>query len=134
MASDRIRGNPKESCVILDTNAILMLFEFSIDIQTELTRLLGTYHLCIPQTVINELHRIAQRGDGKINHYAKAALKLIQSYEIINDEGRGDQAILWAAQHNKAVVVTNDKKLIKELKVIPIKVIALRAKHTLEFI
>ena len=46
MASDRLWGNPDKK-VILDSNAILMLFEFSIDLRSELTRLLGKYEVII---------------------------------------------------------------------------------------
>ncbi|MBA3043927.1 twitching motility protein PilT, partial [archaeon] len=40
--------------VILDSNALLMVFQFRINIESELSRLLGKYEIVIPTTVKNE--------------------------------------------------------------------------------
>ena len=40
MASDRIWGNRKEKIVIIDSNALMMLFEFSVNLDEELIDLI----------------------------------------------------------------------------------------------
>ena len=55
-----------------------MMFELSIDVERELTRLIGNYELIIPSTVKNELETLSNRGKGKRAFNAKAAIKLIE--------------------------------------------------------
>jgi rRNA-processing protein FCF1 len=133
MASDRLRRDSKGIIVLLDTSAIIMLFEFSINLDSELTKLLGKYILYIPKPVIEELNILSLKGKGKKKQYAKASLKLIKKYDIIDDEfeGKGDDAIVDAAAKYKAIVLTNDKELRKRLKKQKLKSIFLRSKNHL---
>ena len=55
MASNRLWGDREEKTVILDSSAVMLLFEFSINLEAELDRLLGSYHIVIPRQIINEL-------------------------------------------------------------------------------
>jgi len=73
MASDRIRRDNQTKTVILDSSAVLMLFEQSIDLENELLRLIGNHTIVIPTPVTYELKGIAHRGDGKKSQHAKAA-------------------------------------------------------------
>jgi len=52
MASNRIWRDKK---IILDSSALMMVFEFNIDIEEELDRLLGRYHILIPRNVVDEI-------------------------------------------------------------------------------
>ncbi|RLF28204.1 MAG: twitching motility protein PilT [Thermoplasmata archaeon] len=135
MASNRIwRDKDKKNIVILDSSAIMMLFEFSIDLENELTRLLGTYHIVIPHLVTRELEILSKHGQGKKRLKAKAALKLIEKYEIVEiDEEKEDvdRAVLRLAKKLQAKVATNDKQLRKELKKASLQVIFLRGKKKL---
>jgi len=132
MASDRIWGNPQEKTVILDTNAVLMLFEFSIDLHAELSRLIGGYHLVVPGSVVQELQKIAENGEGKRQQNAKAGLSLIRTIEVITVEGaRGDEAVFELAHMLNGFVVTNDKALRKRLYDDSVPVIFMRKKQTL---
>lgn len=134
MASDRLRGNRSQRIIILDTNAILMLFEFNIDLEAELTKIVGSYKIIIPKQVNDELIRFSNIGDGKKKIFSKAALKLIKRYQIVETkEKNADAAIIALAKNNDAIVVTNDKNLIKDLKTNSVKVLLLRSKKKLEF-
>ncbi|MFQ5837499.1 MAG: PIN domain-containing protein [Thermoplasmata archaeon] len=113
--------------VFLDTNALMMPFQFSIDLEGELTRLLGEYEVVIPSSALKELARLS-RSDRK----AKAALKLAARYRTMEVEGTGDDAILTAALEEEAVVLTNDRRLRRRLREAGRPVIFLREKRRLE--
>ena len=65
MASDRIWGNRSEKTVILDSNAVMMLFEFQINLEDELVKLIGKNKIIIPKTIIGELDFLSKNGKGK---------------------------------------------------------------------
>ena len=132
MASDRLWGDKIYKTVILDSSAILMLFEFSIDLEKELTRLLGNYRIVIPTSIVRELEFLSENGRGKKKAKAKASLKLIKKYDAIDaDEMGGDDSILELAKKINGIVVTNDKELRDRLKKMSLSVIFLRAKKKL---
>ena len=132
MASDRLRGNP-EKRVILDSNAILMLFEFSVDLESELTRLLGSYKIIIPKPIFNELVFLSKEGKGQKKNNANASLKLIKKYDIVDVEAKdADESVFLLAQKIDGIVVTNDRDLRKRLKKNSISVVYLRGKKRLE--
>lgn len=113
--------------VLLDANALMMPFQFSIDLEGELTRLLGVYDLIIPSSVLEEI-----KGLSGTDRRARAALDLASRYSVIEVEGRGDDAIIAAAQPAKAAVVTNDRGLRRRLKEAGLPVIYMRGKARLE--
>ena len=133
MASDRIRGNSEVTLVLLDTNAIFMIFEFSIDIGSELTRLLGSYTINIPEAVVHEIKIIGNKGKGKQKNLAKPALQFISRYSQLSHDQYDtvDNAILHVASDLDAVVVTNDKPLRERLKEKRVSRIFLRGKQRL---
>lgn len=132
MASDRIWEYRNEKTVILDSSAIMMLFEFQINLEDELTRLLGIYRIIIPKPIYEELKFLSINGKGKKRIIAKASLKLIEKYNIVDsDEKTGDDSVLSIAKKTKGIVVTNDKELKDNLKKISLSVIFLRAKKKL---
>lgn len=110
--------------VILDTNALLMQFEFKIDLEGELFRILGAYEILIPSAVLNELKKIKDK-------HAMPALKLAEGYRVIVSEKKGDESILSLAKEIDAVVVTNDRDLRKRLKENGLRAIYLRQKSYL---
>ena len=133
MAFNRIRRDSGKRFVILDTSAIFMVFEYSIDITQELLRLLGSYHIIILSAVVDEIKILLEQGSGKQRKLAKLASKYILKYEI-EDIGKGetvDDIILSAADELSAIVMTNDKELRKRLKKKKITQIFLRQKQYL---
>lgn len=112
--------------VVLDTNALLMPFECTINLDLELKRLVGNCEIHVPTSVIEELSR-------SHNKYAKAALELAGKYIIDKTSRWGDEAVIELATNLNAYVVTNDKNLISNLSSRGIKVILLRSRNHLDF-
>lgn len=106
--------------VVLDTNALLMPFQFNVNLDHELRRLFGDIPVLVPGAVLEELSRIDDKS-------ARAALALAKKYAVAETEGRGDEAVLEAAESREAAVVTNDRVLISRLKERGIPVVRLRA-------
>ncbi|KYK32751.1 MAG: hypothetical protein AYK22_07080 [Thermoplasmatales archaeon SG8-52-3] len=131
MASDRLWRNPKERTVILDSSSIMMPFEFSIDLEDELIRLVGKVNIIIPKPIFDELISLSKNGKDRKKHLAKPALDLIKNYKIIDSEGKGDDSVLFLAKKLKAIVVTNDRELRKRVKKESLKTIFLRGKKRL---
>ncbi|MBN1281084.1 MAG: hypothetical protein JXA00_05495 [Candidatus Thermoplasmatota archaeon] len=130
MASHRVRGDKIRKTVILDSSAVLSFFEFSVDWQQELGRLLGSYHIVVPQAVAQELQVLAKRQRGGKN--AAAGLKLIAPYEVLADAAQdADQACLNLALRTKGIVATNDTALRQRLKQQGVPVVFLRGKKRL---
>ena len=130
MASDWLRRD-QERIVILDSNAVMMLFEFSIDLEDELIRLLGSFKIVVPKSIFDEIKFLSETGKGKKRFIAKPALELIKKYEVVDAEGTGDQSVLNLAKKLNCIVVTNDRKLRNELKKASLHTIYLRGKSRL---
>ena len=108
--------------VIIDTNALMMPFQKNVDIETQLIEIYGKYEIIILSTVIDELKNLTDKG----NWQAKSALELAKRYKLLETDGKGDNAIISAAKRINATVITNDKKLRKELRQFVINVIVFR--------
>lgn len=111
--------------VVLDTNALLMPFQFNINLDKELERLLGSFEAVVPSSVLEELEKT------KPERHAKAARALASKYRIFETDEKGDAAILSVAEKLKAVVVTNDKQLGSKLKALKLPVVSLRSRTRL---
>ncbi len=131
MASDRVWRNPKEKTVILDSSSIMMPFEYSINLEDELTRLLGKINILIPKPIVDELIHLSKNGKGRKKRLAKPALELIKNYKIIDSEGKGDDSVLFLAKKLQAIVVTNDRELRIRVKKESLQTIFLRGKKRL---
>lgn len=132
MASDRIRGDQGYRVVVLDSSAALMPFEFSIDLESELKRLLGAILIVVPLSVDKELHLLAMRESGEKKGRVQAALKLLDRYERAGVEGlSADDAVVMTALKRKGVAVTNDTKLRQKLRSLGVPVVFLKGKQQL---
>jgi hypothetical protein len=107
--------------VILDSNALLMVFQFTINLESELNRILGSYEIVVPTTVKNELKTLKDK-------HAKIALSFSEKYRTIRANGNTDDSILELAEKEKGIVVTNDRILKKRLREKNIRVVFLRSK------
>ncbi len=110
--------------VVLDANALLMPFQFRVNIDIELKRLLGEVPVFIPSSVLGELAGLADKN-------VKAAMSLARRYGIVETELRGDDAVLAVAEQRSAAVLTNDRELIRRLRERRIPVIRLRGERYL---
>ena len=105
--------------VVLDTNALLLPFERSINIDAQLRSLLGECQTFVPGPIVGELKRSPSK-------HASAALRLLSRYTIEDTVAVGDNAVIELAERLGAYVVTNDRLLISKLRQRRIKVILLR--------
>jgi rRNA-processing protein FCF1 len=117
--------------VIVDTNALMLPAQKGIDLENELTRLVGKCEITVPSIVVDEINNLAHR-EGKIRNDARVAQTLIKRFRIVKISGAGDQGIADYARKIRGIVVTNDKELKKELKDTEIPVIYLRGNNHLE--
>jgi hypothetical protein len=132
MASDRIRGDKIRKTVILDSSALLMFFEFSVDWEKELGRLLQAYEIVVPGAVVQELEVLSTKGIGEKQRKAKAALRYARRFETVETQAKyADEAVAEAAKTTTGVVFTNDKALRQHLRDEGIPVLLLRGRKKL---
>ena len=112
------------SAIVLDANALLMPFQFKLNLDRELRRLFGEIPIFVPSSVLGELANTTDKN-------GNAALALARKYTIAETELRGDDAVLAVAEKRSAAVVTNDRELIGRLRERRIPVIRLRAERYL---
>jgi len=130
MAPYWIWGNQMRT-VIVDTNALMMPAQKGIDLENEVTRLVGKCEITVPSIVVDEINHLARR-EGKIRSAARVAQTLMKRFRIVQTSGTGDQGIVAYAKKIQGIVVTNDKELKKELRDTEIPVIYLRGNNRLE--
>jgi len=121
--------------VILDTNFLVDIVRFKVDLGSIGELLPGRYKLLIPEAVEKELKKMKSKN-------AKAAIKLakLRDLKIIKNHAsvRGaDNMIVSLAESmqdkkSKIAVATNDAELRKRLKALGVKTIYLRARKHLE--
>lgn len=112
------------NAVVLDANALLMPFQFRMNLDKEISRLLGEIRVMVPSSVVDELSRLQTRE-------AKAALALAGKYELVETGLDGDDGVLDVAVRNEAAVVTNDRELMSRLKEAGLPVVRLRSERYL---
>ncbi|MEM4272094.1 MAG: hypothetical protein QXH30_00745 [Candidatus Bilamarchaeaceae archaeon] len=116
--------------VVLDTNFLLVPYQFGIDIFTEMERVLeGPHEFIIPSGVALELEKIG-KGKGKEGAAARFAARLVAKMgcRIVPSEGNVDDWIFEYALKEGAAVATNDRPLRNRLKRNRVKVISLRSR------
>lgn len=113
--------------VLLDTNALLMPFQMSLDVESEIERLMGRCRIAVPQVSIAEL-----RAMGSSVRDGSAALKFAERFEVMPTVGLGDDAIVDLAIRTDGIVVTGDRGLIKRLHKAGLRVLRPRQRKRLE--
>jgi rRNA-processing protein FCF1 len=109
-----------------------MFFEFSVDWEQEVARLLHSYQIVVPVAVIKELEMLAIKGTGEKKRNAKAAVKFVSRYETIETQtDNADEAVVEAAKTKQGVVFTNDSALRKHLRDEGVPVLLLRGRKKL---
>ncbi len=107
--------------VVLDTNALMMPFQFNVHLDFELQRLFGDPDVYVPSCVKDELRSLN----------IKDALMLAEKYEEYKVKKERDDGVLEAASKLDAVLVTNDAELRKRALERGIPVAFLREKSYL---
>lgn len=120
--------------MILDTSFIVTAGRFEIDINSELSRLLSSYHYYIvPETEV-ELQEITAKSDAQ-SRAAKLAMALLKPPVTPSNRKvfkRADEAILELAT-SETIVATQDKDLQGRLKKKGVRCITIRQKNYLVF-
>jgi len=122
--------------VILDSNFLMIPFQFNIDIFQEIEYLLQKkVDFVVPSAVKSELTGISARG-GEGAAEASLALQLASRCRVVDvtlePKETVDDAIVKASQKLGAVVATTDIDLKKRLRDIKVPVVYLREKSKLE--
>ena len=110
--------------VVLDANALMMPFEYGINLDSELERLVGEADIYVPSCVIGEIEKLSKR-----RWEAKAALKLLKKYKICETNCMGDEGVVDCGERMRAIVVTNDEGLQQKLRKKGIRIIYLSNYH-----
>lgn len=119
--------------VLLDTNFLLIPFQFKIDIRKQIEELLEEPHeLVVPSGVVSELKKLG-KGHGKEGASARFAIKLLGLMDVkkVRSTGHVDDWIAGYARKEGAVVCTNDVGLRHKLKNGGVKMIVLRSRARL---
>ena len=112
--------------VLLDANALLMPFQFRINLEVELRRLLGDIDIAVPSSVLEELRLLATH-----DRDAQAGLRRASKYRAIEGHGSADDSLIELGFELRAVVVTNDQPLLERLKGVGITRAFLRSRNHL---
>lgn len=122
-------GRSAPRVVILDSNALMMQFQFHVDIEKEVRRILNfNFEVVVPRIVVNELERLAKEGNNKEAAEARMAAELAKTFRVEESPGDGDTGILRMAEKLNAIVVTNDKVLRARLRAKDIPNIYMRSR------
>jgi rRNA-processing protein FCF1 len=114
--------------VLLDANALLLSVRQRFPLEAEVDRIRPGASIVVPSSVIGELDRLVVRGVPG----APAAAALARRFPILPGSGRGDTAILVAAVHHRAWVVTADRALAARLRGRGVDVLVPRDRQRLE--
>ncbi len=120
----------KKRPVIVDTNALMMQFQYYLELESELQRVMpGAFRVVVPEAVLEELERLMEENEGKKAEEARLAIELAHTFEVTESEKGGDEAIIeLASKMEDAVVVTNDKLLRARLRAKGIPNVHMRSK------
>ena len=103
--------------IIIDTNALIAVSEFKIDIFTEIEKCCNfKYQLFVLEGTITELERIRVEQKGKFKRAAQLAIKLIEAKNVSVLPGE-DNVDDWLVIYSKKgqLVLTQDIELKKRL-------------------
>ena len=119
--------------VVIDTNMLLYIEKFNIDIFEEIKKLLGATEFFITKQVEFELS-LKEKENLNLEKSSKIAKKIMEknNVKIMRIEGENADKSLENASKKGFIVVTGDKELRKNIKGFGGKVIYLRKKKLLE--
>jgi rRNA-processing protein FCF1 len=117
--------------IILDTNFLMAVAQFKVDIFSEIERTADfKYEICVLDKTVDELNNIIKKQKGKHKMAAKLALQLLEAKDvkqIKTGAGKTDDLIVENADKNTAVA-TQDIELRRRLRLKKAKLIGIRQK------
>ena len=120
--------------IILDTNFLMMPFQFKVDIFSEIERICDfNYSLFVFEGSIDELKSIIHNQSGKDKKAAQFALKLIKlkNINVIKSEKKDVDSLILENAGSKDIVATQDMQLKRQLAKKGVSLIAMRGKKYL---
>lgn len=121
--------------VIIDTNFLMIPYQFKVDIFSEFSRICHfNYELFVFEGSVNELRKITENQSGKDKKAAQLALKLVRmkNIGIIKSGGKDVDALMLENVDKDTIVATQDIILKKNLLKKGASVIILRQKKYLQ--
>ncbi|MCI0497391.1 MAG: hypothetical protein L0Z54_03745 [Thermoplasmata archaeon] len=115
--------------MILDANALFLPFQFGINIDVELARLLGEYRYVVPASVADEVGRLRQDRVP----FSREASTLLEhlSPEVVPGTGRADEDVVTAALAMEGYVFSLDGDVRRRALAAGVPVIRMRSKRYL---
>ena len=124
--------------IILDTNFLLIPYQFKVDIFSEIERIADfKYELCVIDKTIDELKKIIEKQKGKDRKAAILGLIMLEQKgaKLIKTKEKKDVDTLILNTAKKGyIVATQDAELKRKLKKAGISHIVLKGKSHLELI
>ncbi len=113
--------------VILDTNMLLVPYQFGVDIISEIRRIMPEKKIGVLRGTLKELEGIGEKKGVKL------AKMIVEKHvdRVFDHEGKVDDALVEMAERG-AVIATNDKELKKRVLEAGGKIVYLRKKRILE--
>lgn len=124
--------------VVMDTNFLLIPYQFKIDIFKELDYVIGEpFTITLSTKVMTELKALSKRL-GKAGAAARFALKLVeargQQIKPVRSALPVDDWVFQYAIENHAIACTNDREIRNHLRQNKLKVIGLRTRSKLGYV
>jgi len=121
-----------EKRIILDTNFLLAIGQFNVDIFSELERICDfPYTVNVLDKTIDELNKIIKTPGKKNKAEAKLALAIIKDrVKVLKSEGSFVDDILVSLADKNTIIATQDKELKKRIKT---RIITMKQKKYLAF-
>ncbi len=120
--------------VVLDTNMLLVPFQFGVDIFEEIERILPGAEVYVTENVLKELERIGKQSTKlkKMTNLAKKLIKIRDVVVIQTPKGEAVDTTLARLAREGFIVATNDKELKRKVWAVGGKVLTLRERSHLE--
>jgi len=117
--------------VVLDTNMLMLPVQLNINITAELDKLLELkYEIVVPEGVIDELKKLLNSSNPKVQRIAKFALELAKEFKIIPLRPKigesTDQLLVQLAKKKDYIICTCDNELRRKIREVGSPVIFLR--------
>lgn len=112
--------------ILVDTNIILWTFSGGPDFREVIGDIAPNYKLVIPTCIMLELEKLNSKE-------SLSALEMCKSLEKKNiGEGYADDMLISAAKRGH-IIATNDKDILKKLKLLKLNALKIREKNRMMF-
>ncbi len=118
--------------VAFDTNMLLGIAQFKVDIFAETKRILGAFQCIIPEQVDYELEMLGKKPGHRAEVAVARELMAKNGCKTVKMKALNADDALKKLSEEKTIIATNDKELKKRVKELNGQVLFLRQKKFLE--